>query len=60
MRRASPGTLIGLSRSPAGDFRVTFNSSPRAAAIELSMRQPGTPLFETRMPAFRQRQLLGC
>ena len=31
-----------------------------AAALELSMRQPGSPLFETRMPGFRQRQILGC
>ena len=31
-----------------------------AAAIELSMRHPGTPPFETRMPGFRQRKLLGC
>ncbi len=30
-----------------------------AAAIELSMRQPGQPLFETRAPGFWQKQLLG-
>jgi uncharacterized protein (TIGR02270 family) len=30
-----------------------------AAALELAMRQPGTPLFEVRAPGFRQKQLLG-
>lgn len=30
----------------------------RAAAIELSMRQPGTPLFNTNAPGFRQQALL--
>lgn len=30
-----------------------------AAAIELAMRQPGTPLFNTSAPGFRQQQLLG-
>lgn len=32
----------------------------RAAAIELAMRQPGTPLFNTSAPGFRQQQLLGA
>ena len=40
-----------------GRFRERHRT---AAAIELSTRQPGSPLFETRMPGFRQRQLLGC
>ncbi len=31
----------------------------RAAAIELAIRQPGTPLFNTSAPGFRQQQLLG-
>ncbi len=31
----------------------------RAAAIELVMRQPGTPLFNTSATGFRQQQLLG-
>lgn len=31
----------------------------RAAAIELAMRQPGTPLFNTSAPGFRQQALLG-
>jgi uncharacterized protein (TIGR02270 family) len=30
-----------------------------AAALELAIRQPGTPLFEVRAPGWRQRQLLG-
>lgn len=30
-----------------------------AAAIELAMRQPGTPLFNTSAPGFRQQALLG-
>lgn len=30
----------------------------RAAAIELAMRQPGTPLFNTSAPGFRQQALL--
>jgi uncharacterized protein (TIGR02270 family) len=30
-----------------------------AAAIELAIRQPGTPLFNTSAPGFRQQQLLG-
>jgi uncharacterized protein (TIGR02270 family) len=29
-----------------------------AAAIELAMRQPGTPLFNTSAPCFRQQTLL--
>lgn len=31
----------------------------RAASIELAMRQPGTPLFNTSAPGFRQQALLG-
>jgi len=31
----------------------------RAAAIELAMRQPGTPLFNTSAPGFRQQTQLG-
>ena len=30
-----------------------------AAALELTMMQPGTPLFEVRAPGFRQKKLLG-
>lgn len=41
-------------------LRIGKQRQRTAAAIELSMRQPGTPLFETRMPGYRQRQLLGC
>ncbi len=31
----------------------------RAAALELAIRQPGTPLFNTSAPGFRQQALLG-
>lgn len=30
-----------------------------AAALELAIRRPGSPLFEVRAPGFRQQQLLG-
>ncbi|MDG6025323.1 MAG: TIGR02270 family protein [Candidatus Brocadia sp.] len=30
-----------------------------AAALELSLMQPGLPLFEVRVPGYRQKQLLG-
>ena len=63
--RFAPGTryLLGKPMEIAnlGEvLRVGKQRHRAAAAIELSMRQPGTPLFETRMPGFRQRQLLGC
>ena len=40
-------------------LRIGKQRQRAAAAIELAIRQPGTPLFETRMPGFRQRQILG-
>jgi len=63
--RFAPGTryLLGKPMEIAnlGEvLRIGRQRQRAAAAIELSMRQPGTPLFETRMPGFRQRQLLGC
>jgi len=30
-----------------------------AAALELAIRQPGQPLFNTAAPGFRQQQILG-
>jgi hypothetical protein len=30
-----------------------------AAALELAIREPGTPLFNVKAPGFRQIQLLG-
>ncbi|HEX5244274.1 MAG TPA: TIGR02270 family protein [Tepidisphaeraceae bacterium] len=63
--RFAPGTryLLGqpMEIADLGQvLRIGKQRQRTAAAIELSMRQPGTPLFETRMPGFRQRQLLGC
>ena len=63
--RFAPGTryLLGQPMEIAAlgqVLRIGKQRQRAAAAIELSMRQPGTPLFETRMPGFRQRQLLGC
>ena len=63
--RFAPGTryLLGQPMEIANlgqVLRIGKQRQRAAAAIELSMRQPGTPLFETRMPGFRQRKLLGC
>lgn len=40
-------------------LRIGKQRQRRAAAIELAMRQPGTPLFNTSAPGFRQQALLG-
>jgi uncharacterized protein (TIGR02270 family) len=40
-------------------LRIGRQRQRAAAALELSMKQPGTPLFEVRAPGFRQKQLLG-
>jgi uncharacterized protein (TIGR02270 family) len=40
-------------------LRIGRQRQRAAAALELAMRQPGSPLFEVRAPGFRQRQLLG-
>jgi uncharacterized protein (TIGR02270 family) len=40
-------------------LRIGRQRQRAAAALELAMRQPGTPLFEVRAPGFRQKQLLG-
>jgi uncharacterized protein (TIGR02270 family) len=40
-------------------LRIGRQRQRAAAALELAMRQPGTPLFEVRAPGFRQKQMLG-
>lgn len=40
-------------------LRIGRQRQRAAAALELAMRKPGTPLFEVRAPGFRQKQLLG-
>ena len=40
-------------------LRIGKQRQRTAAAIELAMRQPGTALFNTRAPGFRQQALLG-
>jgi len=40
-------------------LRIGKQRQRRAAAIELAMRQPGQPLFNTSAPGFRQQALLG-
>ncbi|GJL49600.1 MAG: hypothetical protein NPIRA01_08270 [Nitrospirales bacterium] len=39
-------------------LKTGYQRQRMAAAIELAIRQPDTPLFETRAPGFRQQQLL--
>jgi uncharacterized protein (TIGR02270 family) len=40
-------------------LRTGYQRQRAAAAMELTRRQPGQPLFEVRAPGFRQKQLLG-
>ena len=40
-------------------LRIGRQRQRAAAALELAIRQPGTPLFEVRAPGFRQKQVLG-
>jgi uncharacterized protein (TIGR02270 family) len=40
-------------------LRIGKQRQRAAAALELAMRQPGTPLFEVRAPGFRQQRMLG-
>jgi uncharacterized protein (TIGR02270 family) len=40
-------------------LRIGRQRQRASAALELAMRQPGTPLFEVRAPGFRQKELLG-
>ncbi len=39
-------------------LKTGYQRQPIVAAIELAIRQPDSPLFETRVPAPRQQQLL--
>jgi uncharacterized protein (TIGR02270 family) len=64
-RRAfQPGTRHLVGKPTAIDWckevlRIGRQRQRAAAAAELAMRQPGTPLFEVRAPGFRQKQVLG-
>jgi uncharacterized protein (TIGR02270 family) len=40
-------------------LRVGRQRQRAAAALELAIMQPGTPLFEVRAPGFRQQEMLG-
>jgi len=60
----APGTryLLGKPMEIASlneVLRIGKQRQRAASATELAIRQPGTPLFETRMAGFRQRQILG-
>jgi uncharacterized protein (TIGR02270 family) len=59
-----PGTRYLLGKPITVDWckqvlRIGRQRQRAAAALEISMRQPGTPLFEVRAPGFRQKQMLG-
>jgi uncharacterized protein (TIGR02270 family) len=59
-----PGTRYILGKPITVEWckqvlRIGRQRQRAAAALELAMRQPGTPLFEVRAPGFRQKQLLG-
>ena len=51
----SPMSIESLHRV----LRTGFQRQRIATALELALHQPGTPLFETRAPGFRQQELLG-
>ena len=60
----SNGTRCLLGKPMAIDslkeaLRTGKQRQRTAAAIELAMRQPGTPLFNTEAPGFQQMKLLG-
>ena len=42
-----------------GVLKTGYQRQRIAAALELAIHQPGTPLFETRAPGFVQQRLLG-
>jgi len=52
--RGKPLTIVSLE----GVMKKGKQRQRRAAAIELGMRRPGQPLFNTSAPGFRQQQLL--
>jgi uncharacterized protein (TIGR02270 family) len=54
--------LLGQPISPEHlqeALRKGFQRQRAAAALELTILQPGQPLFEVRAPGFRQKQILG-
>jgi uncharacterized protein (TIGR02270 family) len=58
------GTRYFLGRPCGADWlreilRKGTQRERAGAALELAIRQPATPLFEVRAPAFRQQRLLG-
>lgn len=58
--RAGVRSLLGAPITPEWAAEVRFRgtqSRRAAAAIELSIRKPGAPLFEVRAPGFRQVRL---
>jgi uncharacterized protein (TIGR02270 family) len=63
-RRFAAGTRYFLGNAIAVDTLNQALGSARqrqraAAALELALRQPGSPLFEVRAPGFRQQAMLG-
>lgn len=63
--RFEPGTryLVGRPMTVEWLDEVLRNGYQRqraAAALELAIRQPGTPLFEVRAPGWRQQKLLAA
>jgi uncharacterized protein (TIGR02270 family) len=59
-----PGTRYLCGRPISEDWlehvlRHGYQRQRAAAALELAIRRPGTPLFEVRAPGFRQQELLG-
>lgn len=62
--RFEQGTRYLLGRPMTIDWlndvlRNGYQRQRATAALELAIRQPGTPLFEVRAPGWRQRELLG-
>ncbi|MGA2257786.1 MAG: TIGR02270 family protein, partial [Thermoguttaceae bacterium] len=61
--RFEPGTRYFVGKPMTIDWlnhvlRHGYQRQRAAAALELAIRQPGTPLFEVRAPGFRQQELL--
>ena len=59
-----PGTRYLVGKPVSSDWckqvlRTGFQRQRAAAALELAMLRPGTPLFEVRAPGPRQQRLLG-
>jgi uncharacterized protein (TIGR02270 family) len=59
----TPGTRYLLGRPACENWlehvlRHGYQRQRAAAALELAIRRPGTPLFEVRAPGFRQQELL--